>query len=190
MARWHHWLDGHESEWTLGVGDGQGGLACCDSWGRKESDTTEPLIWSDLICGPIVIRLTSFLWVWVQCVCPLMPSCNTYRLSWVSLTLGVGNPSRLLQQSTAISPYLRRGVSPHCHPSWPSMWDSSFRPSCTLCPRSGAEARRRYPTPQARGQGLWPGAPTPSPRSRGCTGAEENDYIFPLFMKEWSFERF
>ena len=49
MAGWHHWLDGCESQWTLGVGDGQGGLACCDSWGRKESDTTERLIWSDLI---------------------------------------------------------------------------------------------------------------------------------------------
>ena len=48
MAGWHHWLDGRESEWTPGVGDGQGGLACCDSWGRKESDTTERLIWSDL----------------------------------------------------------------------------------------------------------------------------------------------
>ena len=49
MAGWHHWLDGRESEWTLGVGDGQGGLACCDSWSCKESDTTERLIWSDLI---------------------------------------------------------------------------------------------------------------------------------------------
>ena len=49
MAGWHHWLDGRESEWTPGVGDGQGGLACCDSWGRKESDTTEQLILSDLI---------------------------------------------------------------------------------------------------------------------------------------------
>ena len=48
MAGWHHWLDGCESEWTPGVGDGQGGLACCDSWGHKESDTTERLIWSDL----------------------------------------------------------------------------------------------------------------------------------------------
>ena len=35
MAGWHHWLDGRESGWTLGVGDGQGGLACCDSWGRR-----------------------------------------------------------------------------------------------------------------------------------------------------------
>ena len=36
MAGWHHGLDGHEFGWTLGVGDGQGGLACCDSWGRKQ----------------------------------------------------------------------------------------------------------------------------------------------------------
>ena len=46
-AGWHHWLDGRESEWTPGVGDGQGGLACCDSWGRKESDTTERLNWTE-----------------------------------------------------------------------------------------------------------------------------------------------
>ena len=45
MAGWHHWLDGRESGWTPGVGDGQGGLACCDSWGRKELDTTEWLNW-------------------------------------------------------------------------------------------------------------------------------------------------
>ena len=40
MAGWHHWLDGHEFGWTPGVGNGQGGLACYNSWGRKESDTT------------------------------------------------------------------------------------------------------------------------------------------------------
>ena len=43
MAGWHHRLDGRGCGWTPGVGDGQGGLACCDSWGRKESDTTERL---------------------------------------------------------------------------------------------------------------------------------------------------
>ena len=48
MAGWHHRLDGHEFEWTPGVGDGQGGLACCNSWGRKESDTTEWLNWTEL----------------------------------------------------------------------------------------------------------------------------------------------
>ena len=48
MAGWHHQLDGHEFEWTLGDGDGQGGLVCCDSWGCKESDTTEWLNWTEL----------------------------------------------------------------------------------------------------------------------------------------------
>ena len=48
MAGWHHRLYGRESEWTPGVGDGQGGLACCDSWGRKESDPTERLNWTEL----------------------------------------------------------------------------------------------------------------------------------------------
>ena len=51
MAAWHHWLDGRESEWTLGVGDGKGGLACCDSWGRKELDTTETELKSQ-VTGP------------------------------------------------------------------------------------------------------------------------------------------
>ena len=46
--RWHYWLNGHEFEWPLGVGDGQGGLACCNSRGRKESDTTEWLNWTEL----------------------------------------------------------------------------------------------------------------------------------------------
>ena len=46
MTGWHHWLDGHEFEWNPGVGDGQGGLACCDSPGRKESDTAEQLNWT------------------------------------------------------------------------------------------------------------------------------------------------
>ena len=43
MVGWPHRLNGHRFGWTLGVGDGQGGLVCCDSWGCKESDTTEQL---------------------------------------------------------------------------------------------------------------------------------------------------
>ena len=73
-------------------------------------------------CGPSVIRLTSFLWVWFQCVCPLMPSCSTYHLTWISLTLAWGFSSQLLQQSTATVPYLGQRVSPYCHRSWPSTW--------------------------------------------------------------------
>ena len=48
IVGWHHQLNGHEFEWTPGVGDGQGALACCDSWGCKESDTTERLNWTEL----------------------------------------------------------------------------------------------------------------------------------------------
>ena len=51
MAGWHHGLEGHEFEWTLGAGDGQGGLACCDSWGHKELDMTERLNWTELNWG-------------------------------------------------------------------------------------------------------------------------------------------
>ena len=51
---WHHWLNGHGFGWTQGVGDGQGGLACCGSWDRKESDTTERLNWT--------LHVTSMMW--------------------------------------------------------------------------------------------------------------------------------
>ena len=51
MAGWHHRLDGHEFEQALGAGDGQGGLACCSSWGRKGLDMTEQLNRTELM-GP------------------------------------------------------------------------------------------------------------------------------------------
>ena len=47
MVGWHHCLDGHGFGWTPRFGDGQGGLVCCDSWGCKESDTTERLNWTE-----------------------------------------------------------------------------------------------------------------------------------------------
>ena len=58
MGGCHHRLDGHEFEWTPGVGDGQGGLECCDSWGGKESDTTERLNWTEL--SPYIIYFSLF----------------------------------------------------------------------------------------------------------------------------------
>ena len=61
MAGWHHWLDAHEFGWTPGVGDGQGGLACCDSWGRKELDTTEWLNWTVLNCYPFLPPNSCFI---------------------------------------------------------------------------------------------------------------------------------
>ena len=60
-AGWLHWLDGHEFEWTLGVGDGQGGLACCNSWGHKELDTIERLKWTELNWYSPEFRLLIYL---------------------------------------------------------------------------------------------------------------------------------
>ena len=57
MAGWHHWLDGHEFEWTPGVGDGQGGLACCDSWGgRVWHDWVTELNWTYLRVNSLVVQ--------------------------------------------------------------------------------------------------------------------------------------
>ena len=72
MAGWHHWLDGCAFEWTLGDGDGQGGLACCNSWGRKELDMTERLNWTELNQSAKFGRIQSIknndsnitCWVW------------------------------------------------------------------------------------------------------------------------------
>ena len=73
MVGWHHWLNGHGFGWTLGVGDGQGGLVCCSSWRRKESDMTERLNWTELnwsIGGDPKCRLgfstSCYEWTWMN----------------------------------------------------------------------------------------------------------------------------
>ena len=80
MAGWHHWLDGHESEWTPVVGDRQGGLACCDSWGRKESDTTERLNWLTdwILLGRLwwFLFFCFFLFFWIQNRSPFCCLCS------------------------------------------------------------------------------------------------------------------
>ena len=62
MVGWHHRLNGHGFGWTPGVGDGQGGLACCKSWGHKESDTTERLNWTEVIQWVFIGYLLSCLY--------------------------------------------------------------------------------------------------------------------------------
>ena len=63
MVGWHHWLDGHGFGWTLGVGDGQGGLACSGSWSRKESDMTELLNWTEHFSSCIPQQLMYFIFI-------------------------------------------------------------------------------------------------------------------------------
>ena len=60
MAGWHHWLDAHEFGWTPGAGDVQEGLACCNSWGCKESDTTEWLNWTETVVEVMKTMVISF----------------------------------------------------------------------------------------------------------------------------------
>ena len=68
MVGFCHWLDGHGFGWTLGVGDGQGGLACCGSWGCKDLDTTEWLNWTKLLLHhyqfhPFYLLMFAFLFI-------------------------------------------------------------------------------------------------------------------------------
>ena len=93
MVGWHYRLNGHEFGWTLGVGNGQGGLECCNSWGCKESDTTERLNWTELMDGgpswgpslhptssPALLLLTPF-----SCLIRLEDAPRRKRRQWISI---------------------------------------------------------------------------------------------------------
>ena len=81
MVRWHHQLDGHGFGWTPGVGDGQGGLACCGSWGHKESDTTERLNCWHFVFSPMTCPLLSYAWFKLYFFFPKQTSCLPISLS-------------------------------------------------------------------------------------------------------------
>ena len=90
MAGWHHGLDGCESEWTPGVGDGQGGLACCNSWGHKESDTTERLNW--LTEDPLSILFLLYNLIMYNSDSSMLLLWNYFTVLWYSYTFrGVWN---------------------------------------------------------------------------------------------------
>ena len=100
MAGWHHWLDGHDFEWTPGIGDGEGGLVCSDSWGRKESDMTEQLNWTKLNCPNSetwfyrVIILLNFMitilyFLFLSQTLEWIDHGNARSLQWVSCQLNV-----------------------------------------------------------------------------------------------------
>ena len=80
ITGWHHRLKGHEFEWTPGVGDGQGGLVCFNSWGCKELGTTERLNWTEL--SPRNVILQKYL-----------NMTNTFRTVWVWILAGFLRPT-------------------------------------------------------------------------------------------------
>ena len=80
IVGWHHWLNGHGFGWNPGVGDGQGGLVCCGSWGCKKSDTTEWLNWT---MGPWVLS-----WTEINILSALYNNNWIDDLQWVFVRLG------------------------------------------------------------------------------------------------------
>ena len=104
MVGWDHRLNGHEFKWTLGVGDGQGGLVRCGSWGHKESDTTEQLNWTDwygfkmgfhIRLPYYVIATKSF--IQGICCCSVTQSCPTLWDPMDCSTLGLPVHHQLLE---------------------------------------------------------------------------------------------
>ena len=113
MAGWHHWLSGCEFEWTPGVGDGQGGLACCSSWGHKESNTTERLNWTEWLvmlnifpCAfPIrakLLHLCPTVWDCMDCsllmVVPSLSNC-----AWLYMQRFISELCNLVHWSVSVS---------------------------------------------------------------------------------------
>ena len=128
MAGWHHWLDGHEFEWTPGVGDGQGGLACYNSWGFKESDTTEWLNWTELNLSMSSSYMTSIAFrinpktlaqpwsFFLLCPCPSLVT-SSFLLIWLQLTVKI-LPCFFLQPSLGMCfSFYKNSLLIYIHPS-------------------------------------------------------------------------
>ena len=81
MVGWHHQLYGHGFGWNPGVGDGPGGLACCSSWGHRESDTTEQLNWIPLTCSLTVV---------LTCLLNPQPFRQQEQVSWKTIFSWMG----------------------------------------------------------------------------------------------------
>ena len=110
MVGWHHRLDGHEFEQALGVGDGQGSLACCSPWGHKELDMTEWLIWTELDCSPPsssshgILQARILEWV-------AMPSSrgSSWSRDWTLVSCGSCIAGRFFTTEPPGKPYLLTG---------------------------------------------------------------------------------
>ena len=86
MVGWHHWLSGHEFEQALWMGDGQQGLACCSPWGRKESDTTEWLNWTEEVAGAYLYTPVRY-WIFKPWRPELLEIENSGEYSWIQESL-------------------------------------------------------------------------------------------------------
>ena len=131
MAGWHHWLDGCESEWTPGVGNGQGGLACYDSRGRKESDWATELNWTELkvVPGAIFYSELSGLFLaalWGCCY-------QIVSLTFSTVVFRAVNVYKKLNSSYSNTPYIRLKNESFplkknltIFPKWKAIWNARF----------------------------------------------------------------
>ena len=111
----HHRLDGHEFESTPGVGDGQGGLACCDSWGCKESETTERLNWNWTAAHKASLSLTnSRSLLRLMCIESMMPSSHLILCCPLLLLPPIPPSIRVFSNESTL------------HMRWPKYWSFSF----------------------------------------------------------------
>ena len=126
MTGWHHWLDGHEFEWTLGDGNGQGGLAYCNSWGCKELDTTERLNWNE--------RDADWSNLTVSLTCMALLQLDTF-LSVVQRWQIEGNPEPNRHcQSWWFSPAFDHSLKSTCNPQTvPCELTFKLKPVCPSC---------------------------------------------------------
>jgi len=118
----HHWLNGCEFEWIPGVGDGQGILACCDSWGGKESDLTERLNWTELmpIASVMPSAISSSVIPFSSCL-QSFPVSGSFPMSWLfssgGLSIGVSASASVLTmniQEEIVGICLLTADSLHC----------------------------------------------------------------------------
>ena len=123
MVGWHHRLNGHGFGWTLGVGDGQGGLACCGSWGLKELYTTEPLNWTELNWGDSRNTFASVTLTTPKCliVCIITHCVNSWRD-------GNTRPSYLSPEKPVCS-----SISKSQNPVWKNWLVQDWESSCLDC---------------------------------------------------------
>ena len=127
MVGWHHVLNGHEFGWALGVGDGQGGLACCGPQGCKDSDTTEWLNWTELSNKQVNNGIRNKTSLMVQMVKnPLANAGNT------GLIPGSGRIHMCRAAKSMCHNYWAKALEPDCCTYWAQC--HNYWNSCALEP--------------------------------------------------------
>ena len=159
MVGWHHWLNGHEFEQALGVGDGQGSLVCCSPWNCKELDMTERLNWTELIGDLQCFRCATRRFSYTYAAAKSLQSCPTLCYSIDGSPPGSPVPGSLHARTlewVAISfskawKWKVKVKSHSCVQLFATSWTAAYQASPSM-----GFSRQEY----------WSGVPLPSPYYR------------------------